>query len=392
MIHTFGDTKVNLQIVYWEKENQLVKSQDPDTIISVTKVGTNIYNLLPYDIQLINSFRQNTTVKLVEELSLAPSIIDVFMAGQPDVSKYPPTKNYADFQRYMKNLRQYRWDVIRKLQITEDQKMELFQGKNDSLEDGELFQLARSMKSEYMNIEYGNLELTREDEFISQYQPETILIPSIRSTMALTKLEESFVALCKPHDTCIQKKNAPFWKDGMDFMTMNECVDYKLVEINAKKNWKKERQMMKDLNIHLPVSTSFYEWRWQRENAAFNNNKQNYQRCLAQMKLLKVNCDIKDLSLADKIEKEEDKLIHEMEMKLNQFWNLQKEKCTVADGSIFDTSMVNPRCLPLINGILQKPNRMPLIDIQEEDTEDASQCSDWSGEWSVTSSWENGTE
>ena len=82
----------------------------------------------------------------------------------------------------------------------------------------------------------------------------------------------------------------------------------------------------------------------------------------------------------------------EYKTKLNHFWQLQKEKCTVADGQIFDTSMINPRCLPLINGILKKPNGMPMVTIQEEETDCESEFSDWSGEWSVTSSWENEAE
>ena len=195
--------------------------------------------------------------------------------------------------------------------------------------------------------------------------------------------------LCKPHDKCVQQKTEPFWKDGMDYMTMTECVDYKMVAMKAKQNWKKDRQLLKDLNIKLPVSTSFYEWRIRKENAAFNNVKHNYHRCLAQMKSLTIDCKIKDLSLADKIKKEEQKLVHDMELKLNHFWQLQQEKCTIVDGSLFDLSMINPRCLPLINNILSKPNPMPMMVIEEEEMDTDSQCSDWSGEWSVTSSWEN---
>ena len=89
------DPKVNLQVLYWENQNKLVQSQNPDTIMKITKNGINIYNLLPYDIQILNGSRQNTTVTIVDQLSLAPTIIDAFTAGPPDITKFPPTKSFC---------------------------------------------------------------------------------------------------------------------------------------------------------------------------------------------------------------------------------------------------------------------------------------------------------
>ena len=280
MLTVPGDSKVNLQLVYWEDQNHLKMCQNPDTILSVTRGGTNIYNLLPYDVQIMNVFRQNTTTVIVDDLSLAPTMIDVFIAGPPNVERFPPTKEYAEFQTYLQNLKQLRWEVIRKMSISEDQKLKLFQGQNDSLDDGELFQLARSMKSEHLNIEYKNLILTREDSFVSQYQPETLLIPEVRHTMDLNNMERSFIHMCKPHENCVFKKSEPYFKDGMDFQTMTECVDYKLTELTAQRNWKKERQLFKDLHIKLPVSMPFYEWKIRKEQKAANDPKRNYTRCL----------------------------------------------------------------------------------------------------------------
>ena len=386
MITVPSDSKVNLQLVYWEDQSHLKMCQNPDTILSVTRGGTNIYNLLPYDIQIVNKFRQNTTTTIVDNLSLAPTMIDVFIAGPPDVEQFPPTKQYVDFQMYLQDLKQLRWEVIRKLSISEERKLQLLQGREDSLDDGELFQLARSMKSEHLNIEYKNLILTREDSFISQFQPETNLIPEVRHTMDLKNMERSFIHMCKPHVNCVLKKTEPYFKDGMDFQTMTECVDYKLTEITAQRSWKKDRQLFKDLHIKLPVSRSFYEWKIRKEQKIAVDPKQNYNRCLAQMESLIEDCDIKDLYMAKQIENGERRLIQEMKVKMNELWLLQKEKKTVSDGQLFDLSMINPRCLPYVNKVLKCPNKEPKMEIIEEETESDS-SEEWSGEWSITSSW-----
>lgn len=389
MISVPEDPKVNLQVLYWENQNKLVQSQNPDTIMKITKNGLNIYNLLPYDIQILNGSRQNTMVTIMDQLSLAPTIIDAFTAGPPDITKFPPTKSFGQFQEYMKKLRQLRWDVIRTMKIPEDNKIQLFQGTSDSLDDGELFQLAVSMKSEFMNLEYRNLDLTREDEYISQYQPATVVIPTTRQNMDLTAMEQSFIHLCKPHDTCIRKSSEPYWKDGMDYMMMTECVDYKLVALTAKTSWKKERQLLKDLNIQLPVGTSFYEWKIRKENTAAQDKKHIYEKCLIQMESLVLEGDVKDLHLAHKIAEEERKLIKEMRTKLSDFWKLQQEKLTISDGELFDLSMINPRCLPMVNALLKVPNKKPSMVIEEAVSESESSLEEWSGEWSAISTGEN---
>ena len=390
MITVPGDLKVNLQLLYWEDQTKLKMSQNPDTILSITRVGTNIYNMLPYDVQILNRFRQNTTAIIVEELTYAPTIINVFTAGPPDITKFPPTKSYVDFQKYMRNLRQLRWDAIRRMSISDDNQMLLFQGQSDFLSDGELFQLARLMQSEYLNIEYGNLSLAREDVYISQYQPNTIVNPEVRESMEYTQLENDFIQMCKPHSTCVHKRTVPYFKDSMDFTTMTECIDYRLAEIAARKTWKKERQSIKNLNIRLPVGTPFYEWKIRKEAAAKANVKQNYTRCIAQLESLVINCNIKDLYVAKQIKDGEERMIQDMKKKLNEFWLLQQEKRTIADGDLFDLSMINPRCLPQVNKMLLRPKPEPKVDITEEES-DVSSNEEWSGEWSVLSSWD-GTE
>ena len=376
---------MNLQVLYWENQTKLVMSQDPDTILFVTRTGINIYNLLPYDVQILNQFRQNTTATVIDNLSLAPTIINAFIAGPPDVTKFPPVKSFDQFQEYLKNLKQLRWDVIRKMNISEEKKMKLLQGRQDYLSDDELFQLARSVKSEFMNIEYRNLDLTREDEYISQYQPETILVPTVRKSLELTNMEKSFLNLCKPHNMCVRKTTEPYWKDGIDFSTMNECVDYKLSALNAQIKWKKERQLLKDLVIKLPVGISFYEWKIRKENAAISNKKLNYDRCLAQFQTLVIDGNVKDLYIAQKIADEEQRMLQELKNKLNDFWNLQQEKLTISDGELFDLKMINPRCLPMVNRLLNRPQPEPKLTIEEQIEEEVS-SEDWSGEWSVTSS------
>ena len=134
------------------------------------------------------------------------------------------------------------------------------------------------------------------------------------------------------------------------------------------------------------MSTPFYEWRIRKEKAAAVDPKLNYNRCVAQLESLITKCDIKDLYVAKQIENGEKKMIQEMKAKLNEFWLLQQEKKTIADGQLFDLSMINPRCLPQVNKVLNRPRPKPRMDIIEEEYESIS-SEEWSGEWSITSSW-----
>ena len=104
------------------------------------------------------------------------------------------------------------------------------------------------------------------------------------------------------------------------------------------------------------------------------------------MESLIADYNIKDLYIAKQIETGEKKLIQEMKTKLNELWLLQQEKKTISDGQLFDLSMINPRCLPRVNQILNRPNKKPKLEIIEEETESIS-SEEWSGEWSITSSW-----
>ena len=99
--------------------------------------------------------------------------------------------------------------------------------------------------------------------------------------------------------------------------------------------------------------------------------------------------DVKDLHLAHKIAEEERKLIKEMRTKLSDFWKLQQEKLTISDGELFDLSMINPRCLPMVNALLKVPNKKPSMVIEEAVSESESSLEEWSGEWSAISTGEN---
>ena len=103
---------------------------------------------------------------------------------------------------------------------------------------------------------------------------------------------------------------------------------------------------------------------------------------------------VPNMDIAHRIQNEETKLIGEMKDLLRRMWNLQKEKKMAADGDLFDMDMVNPRCLPYLNSLLDQPNPTPNVKVTVLDdthlsitsspnnklTDDS--FSDWSGQWS----------
>ena len=290
--------------------------------------GVNIYPLLSLDIQLINSIRRNTTATILEKLHFYPSMDDVYAAGAPDLLKCPIPKTYQDFRLHLASLRQNRWAAIKKLAESDEKKRELLNGKNDSLSDQELFTLANSMKQEVFNIEYENLRLAKESNFISLTLPKPIKLPNIRKNLDETSEERDFLHACKPTDECVRSNERPFWRDGVDFMQKQEHVLYKLAEEQARFVWKKERQEDKDLNIHLPVSIEYLEWKENQERIKKRDLKINYQHILVKLDHITEEVEVEDILLDQKIKKEERRLKEEIKKNLQKYWMLQKEKKT----------------------------------------------------------------
>ena len=196
--------------------------------------GINIYPLWPLDIQIINSIRQNTMVRLAESATLVPNMKDVYISAQSQDTKLPPL-DFPQFMEYIQKLKQSRWDCIRRLQLPQNQQQTLFKGHNDTLSDDELFILAKRIYSERRNIEYPNLRLLRESNFISVYEPSSVKVPRTRSNLALTNVEREFIFSCQPHPMCYPKPNEPYWGDCLDFSEMNECITYRTAELQAQK-------------------------------------------------------------------------------------------------------------------------------------------------------------
>ena len=341
----------------------MVRTQDPNTCREILNDGVNIYPLLSMDIQLINSIRRNTTATILEKLHFYPTMNDVYAAGAPDLLKCPIPKTFKEFQLYLASLKQNRWESIKKLAESNEKKMELLNCKNDSLSDRELFTLANSMKQEVFNIEYENLRLAKESNFISLTIPKPIKLPNIRKSLDETQEERDFLHACKPIEECVKASERPFWRDGVDFMHKQEHVLYKLAEEQARFVWKTERQEDKDLNIHLPVSIDYLEWKENQERLKKRDIKINYQHIVTKLDHLTEEVEIEDILLDQKIRKEEKRLKEEIKKNLRQFWLLQKEKKTVSDGDLFDLSMINERCLPIINTLMAEPKSDPKVKI-----------------------------
>ena len=355
--------------------------------------GVNIYPLLSMDIQLINSIRRNTTTTILEKLQFYPSLDNVYAAGAPDLLKCPVPKTFKPFQLHLAKLKQNRWEVIKKLAETDEKKRELLNGKNDALNDMELFQLSKSMQNEVFNIEYENLRLAKEANFLSLIVLKPIKLPTVRSNLAETSAEKDFLQACKPTEECVRDSERPFWRDGVGFMQRQEHVLYKLAEEKARFVWKHERQADKDLNIHLPVGIDYIQWKTKQEQIKKRDLKTNYSQILVKMDHITEDVEVEDILLGQKIKKEETRLKNEMRKTLQRFWLLQKEKKTVSDGALFDLSMINSRCLPIINELMGKPKPEPKEKIQVVTTptqlaigpnnrKPQNNEDEWKGEWS----------
>ena len=395
MLTKKNEPRCNVQILYWETESKVVRTQDPDIIKEILRDGLNLYPLLSLDIQLINAIRCNTTVTITEELHLFPSLDLVYAAGAPDTLKNPIPKNFKDFQLFLAKLKQNRWETLKKIADTEDRKRELLKGLNDTLTDNELFQLSKSLQSETHNIEYSNLKLARESNYISMSAPPAIKLPRVRTNLAENWAEADFIQSCKPTNECVRAPTSPFWKDGMDFQHRQEHVLYKLAEREAKFVWKKDRQDDKDLNIHLPVGIDYLEWKQNQEKIKKNDIKISYQKILLQMNDITNDVKIEDILMDRKIRQEEDRMKAEMKKLLQRYWFLQKEKTVIADAKLFDLGMLNPRCLPIVNSLKDEPNKMPKFNVKvmtsplalEQPTKKVVDKNDdeenqWTGRWS----------
>ena len=324
--------------------------------------------MISLDIQLINSCRRDTTVTITEKMHFYPRMIDIYAAGAKNLLKCPIPKVYDEFVLYLAHLKQNRWETIKKLADTDERKRELLKGINDTLTDFQLFELSKSVRNEIFNIEHSNLSLARESNYISISKPVPIKIPTVRNHFNETKAESDFVHSCKPTEYCVRSKNIPFWKDGIDFEHRQEHVLYKLAEHQSKFEWKADRQHDKSLNIHLPVGITYYQWKENQENLKRKDLKINYEQFMVKMDNLTNDEDIDDITMAQKIRKEEKRMKEEMKVILKRFWNLQKEKKTVADGKLFDLDMINERCLPIINSLLDRPRAAPKFKVQNIST------------------------
>ena len=350
--------------MYWEDEFKVVQTQDPDTIREIIRDGVNIYPLLSLDIQLINCFRRNTMCTILEKLHFYPSMSTIYAAGAPDPSECPVPTNFKDFEMFLAKLKQNRWESIKFLSDSENKKRDMLKGINDTLTDAELFSLSKSLSNEMFNIEYANLALARESNFISLFKPAALKLPAVRVHLTETWAEKEFIQSCKPIDSCIASQVRPYWKDGLDFQNRQEHVIYKLAEKEAQFYWKKDRQDDKDLNIRLPVGIDYLEWRDKQERLKRNDIKLNYQQFLSKMEGLTNKIEIDDIEMALKIQDEEKRMKTEIQRLAKRLWLLQKEKKTVADGQIFTLEMINERCLPIINGLLDKPRPAPKFKVK----------------------------
>ena len=372
----------NLQVMYWDTQNHVVRSQCPDTVMAVMRDGINIYPLLSYDLQIANAFRQNATIQVVESAVITPTLKDLFITG-PYGTENLPALAFDEFIQYLNKLRQLRWNCIRRLDLEPNQQQRLLKGQYDTLSDDDLFFFAKRIFTERRNLEYPNLRLTRESKFISLREVPARTMPKTRVDLSVNNRERDFIYACQPHPTCLPKPNPPFWGDCLDFSEMNECITYRMAALDAKENWKATRQSLKDLQIQLPVSIPFLEWKRTMEATKKNSLRANYEECLSTMSLLTLKCHIGDAELAGKINDEERRLLTVMKTSLNDLWLLQKEKKTVADGDIFDPKMLNSRCLPKMHKLLGEPNINQTVEvttISSDETDDS--LSDWSGEWS----------
>ena len=323
----------------------------------------NIYPLLSFDIQIINDCRRNTAVTILERLHFFPSISDIYAAGAPDLLKSLVPTKFEEFEKYIEKLRQNRWNCVRKLDVSAQRQRELLKGTNDTLSNDQLFALSRSIRGEEYNIEYENLRLTRESTYISITNPNAIRYPKIRTQLAETWAESAFIQACKPTEDCIRTSSQPFWKDGIDFEHRQEHVMYKLAEHQARFEWKEDRQKAKELNIHLPIGIDYYKWKADLEKVKKSDIRIDYEQFLVKMDHLVDDVEIENILLDQKIRAEERKMKNEMKTILKRFWMLQKEKKVVADGQLFEMDMVNERCLPIINGLMDRPRPAPKMKI-----------------------------
>ena len=242
---------------------------------------------------------------------------------------------------------------------SEEKKRELLKGSNDTLSNEQLFALSRSLRGEAYNIEYQNLRLARESNYVSITCPNPIRYPKIRCQLSATWAETGFIHACKPTDACVQSNEQPFWKDGIDFEHRQEHVTYKLAEHQARFEWKEDRQKAKELNIHLPVGIDYFQWKENLERVKNRDIKIDYEKFLIKMDHLSNDVDIENILLDEKIRGEERRMKDEMKKILKRFWMLQKEKKVVADGQLFEMDMINDRCLPIINGLMDRPRPAP---------------------------------
>ena len=378
--------------MYWETEDRAVRTQDPGTIREVLRYGLNIYPLISLDVQIINATRQNATVTLVEKMNIYPEFEDVAKAGHNKNIVTPPVHSKHEFIKYLALLKQHRWSSIKLLGVDRQEKLDLLKGKNDSLTDDDLFQLARNIHGETMNINFTQKNPKRLGEVFNLYQPKT-RTPDGRRAMFETPAENRFLLACKPDPSCDSSPKSPFWRDSFDFDSRNQHVTYKLAVKAAQTEWKKERQELKDLNVHLPVGIEFQTWKAEQEALKRNDIRPNYQRILQSLDLLIEHHTIPDMDMGDRIQKEEERLQNQIKSNLEQLWRLQKEKRVLADGDLFDMKMVNPRCLAYINQLLANPKPEPTVIIRsvpddpqlsiENPTDKIiSNSSDWTDEWS----------
>ena len=86
--------------MYWEDENKVIRTQDPDTIEEVIRDGLNIYPMLSLDIQIINSVRRDTTVTITEKMHFYPKMSDVYATGATNLLKCPIPDKYDEFVLY----------------------------------------------------------------------------------------------------------------------------------------------------------------------------------------------------------------------------------------------------------------------------------------------------
>ena len=150
---------------------------------------------------------------------------------------------------------------------------------------------------------------------------------------------------------------------------------------------------MKQLNVHLPVGITFYQWKIQQEHLKKKDIQLNYLKIIKLLDLLTEDCSIPDMDMGDRIQKEEERLQNQIKSNLEQLWRLQKEKRVLADGELFDMKMVNPRCLAYINQLMANPKPEPTViirsvpddpqlSIENPTDKPTSNSSDWTDEWS----------